>query len=85
MAGSGGLDTMLSYDLNSVALTRDEQAVLAASVTGRGVADVAAFLELPSEAVRRLIASCVEKLGARSKLEAVIIAMRNGLIDLPDA
>ena len=73
---------MVSYDLHCAVLTRDEQSVLTVSATGRGVAKVAEFLELPDETVRRLIASAVEKLGARSKLEAVILAIRDGLIDL---
>lgn len=73
---------MLSYDLRYVALTQDEQAVLAISATGRGVTEVAEFLELPTESVRRLIVSAVQKLGARSKLEAVILAARSGHIDL---
>ena len=73
---------MLSYELHCGALTQDEQAVLAASAIGRSVAEVAEFLELHPETVRGLIASAIVKFEARSKLEAVILAIRGGFIDL---
>ena len=64
-------------------ITDEERAVLAASARGLGTAEVAELLDRPPEYVRRSIASACAKLGARSKLEAVIIALRTGLIDLP--
>jgi two-component system nitrate/nitrite response regulator NarL len=67
----------------TVILTAQERAVLAASAKGLGVIEVAQSLDLSPEAVRAAIASAAEKLGARSKLEAVVIALRTGLIDLP--
>jgi DNA-binding CsgD family transcriptional regulator len=51
------------------------------SAEGLGVTEAADTLGLSPEAARRLLASAVTKLGARSKLEAVIIALREGLID----
>jgi DNA-binding CsgD family transcriptional regulator len=65
-------------------LTAQERRVLALSATRRGVTDVAIALHEPPDAVRRLLRSAITKLRARSKLEAVIIALREGLIDLND-
>ena len=64
-------------------ITAEERAVLAASATGLGVAEVAKLLGQPPETVRRQLASAIAKLGARSKLEAIILALRRGLIDPP--
>src|SRR6187551_737784 len=64
-------------------VTHEERALLAASARGLGTAEVAELLDRPPEYVRRSIASASAKLGARSKLEAVIIALKTGLIDLP--
>lgn len=35
--------------------------------------------------VRRSLGSAVMEMGARSKLEAIVIALRHGAIELPDA
>ena len=67
----------------TVLLTAQERAVLAASAKGLGSADVAQLLGQPLEAVRRHLASAIEELGARSKLEAVIMALRLGIATLP--
>jgi DNA-binding CsgD family transcriptional regulator len=64
-------------------LTPEECDVLAVSATGRGVAESAEYLGHTSETIRRALASAVHKLGARSKLEALIIALRHGLIEPP--
>jgi DNA-binding NarL/FixJ family response regulator len=64
-------------------LTPLERAVLAASATGLGVREVAEHLGESAETVRHALASVITRLGARSKLEAVVIALRHGLIDLP--
>src|SRR5262245_43486989 len=61
-----------------------EQRVLALAASGWGTAAVAADLELSPEAVDRLLRSIIAKVGARSKVEAVLIAIRDGLIDLPN-
>jgi len=63
-------------------MTDEERSALAASATGLGVAEVAELLGRPPEAVHQSIASTVRRLGARSKLEAVIIALRHGFIRL---
>jgi DNA-binding CsgD family transcriptional regulator len=67
----------------TLGLTVPERDVLAVSAAGGSVPEVAARLGLPREAVRGLLASAITRLGARSKLEAIIIALRRGLIDVP--
>lgn len=57
--------------------------MLASSATGLSVTGVAAAQNLTPEAVRDALRSAIAKLGARSKLEAVIMALRAGTIDLP--
>ena len=66
-----------------VALTAHERAVLTASARGLSVLEVSELLGLSSDTVRGLIASAIQKLGARSKLEVVMLALRHGLIDPP--
>jgi DNA-binding CsgD family transcriptional regulator len=66
-------------------LSRQQRAVLGLSATGMVTADVAAVLGAPIEEVRAFLKSAMVVLGARSKLEAVIIALRHGLIQLPAA
>ena len=63
-------------------LTRMERDVLNLSARGHGVVAVAEMLGWPPEAVRSAIRSASDRLGAHSKLETVIIAIRRGLIDL---
>jgi DNA-binding CsgD family transcriptional regulator len=72
-----------SMDRRTARLTARERDMLAVSATGRTSVEVAETQELAPEAVRGLIASAITMLGARSKLEAVVIAVRDGLINLP--
>ena len=64
-------------------LTTQEQRILALAATGWTAAAVAETLGLAPEAIRVALASIVTKVGARSMIEAVMIAVRTGLIDLP--
>jgi DNA-binding NarL/FixJ family response regulator len=66
-----------------VALTEHERVVLTASARGLSVLEVSELLGLSSDTVRGLIASAIQTLGARSKLEVVMLALRHGLIDPP--
>ena len=66
-----------------VRLTLQARDVLATSATGCSVHEVAEVLGLSPEMVRQHIVSAISKLGARSKLEAVVLALRNGLIEPP--
>jgi DNA-binding CsgD family transcriptional regulator len=65
-------------------LTSEERDVLAISATGRGVTEVAAILSQSADDVREALSTAITKLGARSKLEAVLIAVRAGLVELPE-
>jgi DNA-binding NarL/FixJ family response regulator len=60
-----------------------EQEILARSAMGRSIVAVADDLGLTPEAVRRVLESIIARVGARSKIDAVMIVVRNGLIDLP--
>jgi DNA-binding NarL/FixJ family response regulator len=64
------------------ALTTDELVVLSRSATGLDSASVARLVSRTPGEVRGLLASATCKLGARSRLEAVVIALRIGLIHL---
>jgi two-component system response regulator DesR len=63
-----------------VPLTRQERDILAVSARGAGVSEVASELGLSEREVREALAAAVCKLGARSKLEAVLVALRWGEI-----
>ena len=65
------------------ALTELERLVLRLSATGLTTAEVAAELGMSPDEVRRHMARVMAALGASSKLEAVLLALRLGLVDLP--
>ena len=65
------------------ALTELDRLVLRLSATGLTTAEVAAHLDMEPDEVRRHMGCAIAALGARSKLEAVVLALRLGLIDLP--
>ena len=65
------------------ALTMMERLVLRLSVTGLLTHEVADHLGTSPDEVRRHVAGALAALGARSKLEAVVLALRLGLIELP--
>jgi DNA-binding NarL/FixJ family response regulator len=73
---------MSSPGNRSLPLTVEECRALSFSARGLGVSEVAEAMGTSSEVVRVWLASGIEKLGARSKLEAVIIAARRGEIGL---
>jgi DNA-binding CsgD family transcriptional regulator len=64
-------------------LTQLESDILALSATGLTTVEAALRLGQPPHVARLAIASAIRKLGARSKLEALLIAIRTGLITLP--
>jgi DNA-binding NarL/FixJ family response regulator len=70
MGGNGGPSA------DEGGLGRRERDVLAVSARGLSVCEVAAELELSEQEIRTALAAAVSKLGARSKLEALIIALR---------
>ena len=60
-----------------------ERLVLRLSATGLLADEVAEHLGLSPEEVHRHLRGAMAALGARSKLEAVVLALRAGLVDLP--
>ena len=64
-------------------MTGQEWDVIIASATGRTSDEVAERLGQTTETIRCALAPTIKKLGAHSKLEAVVIALRLGLIDRP--
>ena len=65
------------------ALTELEYRVLRLSATGLLTDEVAAQLGMDPDEVRGHLRGAMATLGARSKLEAVLLALRWGLIHLP--
>jgi hypothetical protein len=55
--------------------------VLAVLARGAQVGQVAGELGLPEDRVRMVLASAMDKLGARSRLEAVVVALQWGAAD----
>ena len=60
-----------------------ERRVLELAATGLGTTELADHLGMSVETVRGILRAVIDKLGARSKLEALIIAIRHRIIDLP--
>jgi len=60
-----------------------ERHVLELAAYGLSTADVSERLGVPEDSARAHTRTAIAKLGARSKLEAVIIAIRLGLISPP--
>jgi DNA-binding CsgD family transcriptional regulator len=73
--------SMPAFNDRSLPLTEGERRALGLSARGLPVPEVAEAMDAPPERVRGLLAAAIEKLGARSKLEAVLIASRRGEID----
>ena len=65
-------------------LDRDARAVLQCMAGGASTDEVAAELGLAPDAVRRHLGAAIRTLGARSKLGAIVAAIRLGLIAPPD-
>jgi DNA-binding NarL/FixJ family response regulator len=83
-SGEPGLhevDMSLSIDSGRL-LTGEERAALGLAATGLVTHEIAEAMEASPDQVRVWLASAVRKLGARSKLEAVLLADRQGLLDL---
>jgi DNA-binding NarL/FixJ family response regulator len=65
------------------ALSEEECVVLGLSATGLTTEEVADTLGVSAVEVRGRLNEALVALGARSKLEAVVFAARDGLIELP--
>ena len=66
------------------ALTPREELILRLAAAGMGSDEAAAQLGLTTRDAELSLRSAITKLGARSRIEAVIIAIRRDLIDCPD-
>jgi DNA-binding NarL/FixJ family response regulator len=64
-------------------LTRREREVLGHLARGLSLPDIAAAMTISVTTARNHTQRVIEKLGAHSKLEAVVVAMREGLIAAP--
>jgi len=64
-------------------LTRRENTVLGMLAEGKSYAEVGLRLGVSENTVRSHVRSIYEKLGVKSKTEAVIAALRLGLVRLP--
>jgi DNA-binding NarL/FixJ family response regulator len=64
----------------AVVLTPRERQVLALLAAGASNKDIARALDLSVHTAKFHVASLIEKLGARGRLEAVAIAIRTGLV-----
>ena len=65
-------------------LAKRELEVLTATAMGLNTAEAAAYLGISINTLRTHLKNILAKLEARSKLEAVLIAIREGRIDLPE-
>ena len=61
-------------------LSRRQRTVLALLATGLSPADVSDVLQVPVDEVRAEVRNIIRALGVCSKLEAVVIGLRDGLI-----
>lgn len=66
----------------SLALTPREMEVLALLAEGASTGDIAERLVVSVNTVRNHVQHVLEKLGAHSKLEAVVTALRHGVLEL---
>jgi DNA-binding CsgD family transcriptional regulator len=64
-------------------LSTTARRMLELSASGRSTAEVAACLGIPPEQVRRELVLAMAAFGACSKLELILAAIREGLIDPP--
>lgn len=86
----GGVDIvsdqplMIPASAASTALTGRELEVLHLVALGRGTADIATELGISQHTVRNHVRHFRSKLNASTKLEAVITALRQGILEWPD-
>jgi DNA-binding CsgD family transcriptional regulator len=69
----------------AITLSAQQAAALGLAASGFATSEVAILLRLSVDEARGLLAGCVGLLGAGSKLDAVVIALRLGLVRLPSA
>ena len=72
----------ISGGRGAVSLSERQRAALTLSAAGLTSAEVADVLGISVAEIRAHLSSAIAVLGARSKLEAVIVALRSGLIEV---
>jgi DNA-binding CsgD family transcriptional regulator len=75
------LDKLTGRTKNGVALTIREREALLLMAEGTSTEEIGVRMGVTRNTVRNHVQRVLEKLGARSKLEAVAIARRAGLLD----
>ena len=70
--------------LHTMWLGATAREVLELAATGMTTDEIAAYLGMSPDEVRHHTSRAITALGARSKLDAVVLALRLGLIDLAD-
>lgn len=85
LAGSPAHHRAPHANANLALLTPREREVLALMSEGLGPTGVARRLTLSVHTTRSHVKSIMSKLGAHSQLEAVVVAVRNGMVDGPTA
>jgi DNA-binding NarL/FixJ family response regulator len=71
-------------DGRGASLTEREMEVLRLMASGRSSNEIAAELYLSTNTIRHHVQAVLQKLGAHSKLEAVAVALRSGIITVED-
>ena len=66
------------------ALTRRQREILLLLASGRTTRQMAELLGLSTETIRNHVRAVLAQTGARSRLEAVLLAHRDGVLDLPE-
>jgi two-component system response regulator DesR len=78
MVGERVVDPKPHSLLATPPLTERERAVLAASLGGASIGEIAAQLFLSEGTVRNYLSEAIQKLGAHNRIEAAHIAERKG-------
>jgi DNA-binding CsgD family transcriptional regulator len=83
---AGGIEKLVYRFMRSsmrTELSLEARVILGLLATGLSTAEVAVHLGMSPAEIRSQLAEAIEALGASSKLEAVILAIEQGLIDRP--
>lgn len=90
-SGGSWVDPHLSFILGRTpsheapVLSRREREVMALLAKGLKGPDVAERLAISPDTVRTHIENAMQRLGARTRVHAIAIALRHGLIEIPDS
>jgi DNA-binding NarL/FixJ family response regulator len=82
-AGREPLEALGESAAERYALTPRELDVLRALAAGRTNAEIAAELHLAPSSVKKLVSRCIARLGVRNRVEAALVAQREGVVSGP--